>query len=293
MIREYKDSIRVLAYILILTAINYLFPFLSLAVMLLWPVPIVYLVQKAETPRVILVIAAAAVLNGVFFGAFMGLITVIGFGMVGFIIGNVIKEDLSPLKTLIISVIAVIISQALVVYISANMVALNYQNLIQEAVNTIGAELEDQNLEQLIRAQMTYIRIVFPSLLAIAATVTGIFNYYLSAWYLRRRGLNIDLYKTVSSWYLPRWPISILIVISLLLRTEPVFLNLHVYLFFLAFLQGFGVLMYFLSYRNSSLVLKTFIIFLIFVFPPIFMVLILLGLIDLWFNLRNQSSQPG
>lgn len=293
MIREYKDSIRVLAYILILTAINYLFPFLSLAVMLLWPVPIVYLVQKAETPRVILVIAAAAVLNGVFFGAFMGLITVIGFGMVGFIIGNVIKEDLSPLKTLIISVIAVMISQALVVYISANMVALNYQNLIQEAVNTIGAELEDQNLEQLIRAQMTYIRIVFPSLLAIAATVTGIFNYYLSAWYLRRRGLNIDLYKTVSRWYLPRWPISILIVISLLLRTEPVFLNLHVYLFFLAFLQGFGVLMYFLSARNSSLALKTFIIFLIFVFPPIFMVLILLGLIDLWFNLRNQSSQPG
>jgi len=203
------------------------------------------------------------------------------------------SEQQKKIIAVTLAVIAVIISQALVVYISANMVALNYQNLIQEAVNTIGAELEDQNLEQLIRAQMTYIRIVFPSLLAIAATVTGIFNYYLSAWYLRRRGLNIDLYKTVSSWYLPRWPISILIVISLLLRTEPVFLNLHVYLFFLAFLQGFGVLMYFLSYRNSSLVLKTFIIFLIFVFPPIFMVLILLGLIDLWFNLRNQSSQPG
>lgn len=44
----------------------------------------------------------------------MGLMTIIGFGLVGFVIGNVIKEDFSPLKTLIITIITVIISQALI-----------------------------------------------------------------------------------------------------------------------------------------------------------------------------------
>ena len=100
-IKRYKDSIRTVAYIILLTAVNYFIPFLSMAVMILWPVPIVYLVQKKESRSVIGVIVIAALINGLLFGTLMGLMTIIGFGLVGFVIGNVIKEGLSPLKTLI------------------------------------------------------------------------------------------------------------------------------------------------------------------------------------------------
>jgi len=292
-IKNYRDSLRTLVYILILTTVNYLFPFLSMVVMFLWPVPIVYLVQKEESSRVIGVVAAAALINGFFFGPIMGLITVIGFGLVGFIIGNTIKEGFPPLKTLIAAVLAVIISQALVVYVSGVIMDLNYQSLIEEVLRNLGGELDQQTVEQLIMPQLQLIRLMFPSLLAISATITGIFNYYISAWYLRRRGLNIELYKAISRWYLPRWTISVLLVISLLLRTNIVFLNFTVYLFFLGFMQGFAVLMYFLSARNSSFLLKSFMVFLIFIFPPVPIILILLGLVDMWFNFRNQINQPG
>jgi len=264
-----------------------------MVVMFLWPVPIVYLVQKEESSRVIGVVAAAALINGFFFGPIMGLITVIGFGLVGFIIGNTIKEGFPPLKTLIAAVLAVIISQALVVYVSGVIMDLNYQSLIEEVLRNLGGELDQQTVEQLIMPQLQLIRLMFPSLLAISATITGIFNYYISAWYLRRRGLNIELYKAISRWYLPRWTISVLLVISLLLRTNIVFLNFTVYLFFLGFMQGFAVLMYFLSARNSSFLLKSFMVFLIFIFPPVPIILILLGLVDMWFNFRNQINQPG
>lgn len=292
-IRKYKDSIRALAYIILLTAVNYFIPFLSMAVMILWPVPIVYLIQKKESGSVILVIATAAVLNGFLFGAFMGLVTVIGFGLVGFIIGNVIKEGLSPLKTLIIAVITVIISQALIFYVSSGMMNINFQNLLEYAVNNLSGEIDQQSLEQVVTAQIGLIKIIFPVLLSISASLTGIANYYVSAWYLRRRGLNIELYKAMGEWYFPRWIVSILIVVSLILTPNPVFLNILIYMFFVAFLQGFAVLMYYLSTTSRSFFLKAFMIFLIFIFPPFPIILILLGLLDMWFNFRKQSNQPG
>jgi len=134
---------------------------------------------------------------------------------------------------------------------------------------------------------------IFPALLAISASITGILNYYVSAWYLRRRGLNIELYKGVSSWYFPRWFISISIVVSLLLTSNSIFLNINIFMFFLAFLQGFAVLMYYLSKKSSSFLLKSFMIFLIFIFPPVPIILILIGLLDMWFNFRKQTNQPG
>jgi len=292
-IRRYKDSIRTLAYIILLTAVNYFIPFLSMAVMILWPVPIVYLVQKKDSNSVIGVIAIAALINGLLFGAVMGLMTVIGFGLVGFVIGNVIKEGLSPLKTLITAVITVIISQALIFYVSSGMLNLNYQTLLQQAVESLSSEFDQQSVEQLITAQMSLIRMIFPALLAVSASITGILNYYVSAWYLRRRGLNIELYKAVSRWYFPRWIVSILIVISLLLTSNSIFLNINIFMFFLAFLQGFSVLMHYLTQKSSSFLLKSFFIFLILIFPPVPIVLILLGLLDMWFNFRKQTDQPG
>lgn len=292
-IRRYKDSIRTLAYIILLTAVNYFIPFLSMVVMILWPVPIVYLIQKKESSGVIGVIIIAALINGLLFGTVMGLMTIIGFGLVGFVIGNVIKEGMSPLKTLITSVIAVTISQLLIFYVASGMMSLNYQTLLQQAIQNLSGELDQQSVKQLVSSQISLIRMIFPSLLIISASITGILNYYVSAWYLRRRGLNIELYKSVSNWYLPRWSVSILIVISLLLTSNPIFINISILMFFLAFIQGFAVLMYFLSKRNSSILIKSFLIFLIFIFPPVPIILILLGLLDMWFNFRKQSNQPG
>jgi uncharacterized protein YybS (DUF2232 family) len=77
------------------------------------------------------------------------------------------------------------------------------------------------------------------------------------------------------------------------MRSNTIFLNINIYLFFLGFLQGFSVLMYYLSERSSSFLLKAFIVFLIFLFPPVPIVLILLGLLDMWFNFRKQDEQPG
>lgn len=290
-ISEYKDSIRTLVYIVLLTAVNYLVPFLSMAVMILWPVPIVYLIQKEESSRVIGVIIAAALINAFLFGTIMGLMTIIGFGFVGFIIGNVIKEGISPFKTLIISLIAVTISQLLIFYISSGMLNLDYQTLLQQAVQNLSGE--EQALEQIISAQINLIKKIFPALLLISATITGFLNYYVSLWYLIKKGLNIESYKSINKWYLPRWTVSIILIISILFTSNIVLLNINIYMFFLAFLQGFAVLMYFLSKKSRSILIKSFIIFLILIFPPVPMLLILLGILDMWFNFRKQSNQPG
>ncbi|RCW44133.1 DUF2232 domain-containing protein [Halanaerobium sp. MA284_MarDTE_T2] len=292
-ISEYKDSIKTIIYIILLTMVNFYLPIFSLAVMILWPVPVVYLVQKEKTGRVITVIAIAALINGALFGPLMGLMTVIGFGLVGFIIGNAVKEGLSPKKTLIVSVVAVIISQTLIMLIADQILGINLQSFIQNAVKSFSSDLDQVSLEQMVNAQIGFISMILPALLAVSSTITGIFNYYISAWYLRRRGLNIEIYKKFNKWFMPRWPISAAVVVSLFLKNNPIFFNLNIYLFFLAFLQGFAVLMYFISAKTDSFLPKILAVFIILILPPIPMALILLGFIDMWFNLRKQNDQPG
>lgn len=288
--RQYKASLKTLAYIILLTAINYFIPFLSMAVMVFWPVPIVYLVQKEESSRVIGIIVIAALINGFLFGTVMGLMTIIGFGLVGFVIGNVIKEDFSALKTLMITIITVIISQALIFYVASGIFNLDYQTLLKQTLKGLSGEFDQQAVEQLIMSQLGLVKMIFPALLTISASITGILNYYVSAWYLRRRGLNLKLYKPISSWYFYRWLVTPVIIISLLLSSNPIFINLNILMFFLAFLQGFAVLMYYFSAKNSSFLLKSFMIFLIFIFPPVPIILIILGLLDMWFNFRKQTN---
>lgn len=292
-ISEYKDSIKTIIYIILLTMVNFYLPIFSLAVMILWPVPVVYLVQKAKTGRVITVIALAALINGSLFGPLMGLMTVIGFGLVGFVIGNVIKERLSPKKTLIISIIAVIISQSLIMLVADYILGVNLQSFVQDAVQSFSSDLDQASIEQLVNAQIGFISMIFPALLTVSSTITGIFNYYISAWYLRRRGLNIEIYKRFNRWFMPRWPISAAVVVSLFLKNNPIFFNINIYLFFLAFLQGLAVLMYFISAKTDSFLPKILAVFVILILPPIPMALILLGFIDMWFNLRKQNNQPG
>jgi len=288
--QKLKDSIKAVIYLLILTLINIYIPFLSILVLIVWPIPVAVITLKHDRNTVAGVIAITALINGLLFGPMFGLLAVIGFGLIGFVIGNCIKEDIKPLNTLIFTVLSVLLSHVLLVYISRYLLGVNFQAIINEVGNIIGQSNNIGNMENMITNQLQLLQRLFPSLIAISAIVTGSLNYYVTNWYLKKAGYAREIYKKIKYWFLPRWIISIGIVVSLILKRNIIFVNLNMVLLFLVLIQGYAVSLYFIDRKTNNSIVKiiyTAIVLFVPLFPP---ALVLLGLTDFWFDFRKLKN---
>ncbi len=273
--------------IIFMTFFNVFFPIFSIAVIAIWPIPVVVIAVKYGMKKAGMIIVIAAIINGFLFGPLMGLITVIGFGFIGFIIGGCLNEGLSPARTLIATIIAVIVSQVMVIVISHYIFDFNLLNVIEQIITqlTEGGELE--KIKDIIQAQIEIIKSIFPALIVLASILTGIVNYYLSLWYLNNIGIKKEMFLSIKFWQFPRWYLSLGILISLLLKENIFFANLNIILLFLVFLQGFAVGLFYIDKAGRAIFLRWLYIFMVFFIPPVPVILAFIGLVDLWFNLRK------
>lgn len=288
--QKIKDSIKAVIYLLILTLINIYIPFLSVFVLIVWPIPIAVITLKYDLNTTAAVIAIMAILSGLLFGPMLGLMAVIGYGLVGFVIGNCIKEGIKPLRTLLFTIGAVLVSHLLLLYVSRYMLGIDFQAIINEVTRLIGQTGNMSGMEDMISNQIQLLKRIFPALIGISAIITGSLNYYVTNWYIRKTGYKRAAYKSIKYWFLPRWFISLGIVVSLLLQRNIFFVNLNMLLLFLALIQGYAVAIYFIDKKTDSSLFKvifTAVVLFIPIFPP---AVILIGLVDFWFDLRKIKS---
>ena len=280
------DGLKTLLAIIIMTVMNFFFPVLSIIILAVWPIPVVLMAVKHGMKVAGITIIVAAIINGFLFGPLMGLITIIGFGFVGFIIGESLNEGLSPARTLVFTIIGVITSQLLIVAISHYIFGFDMKNLVEQIIKQL-SEAGDTTFKEIIQAQFHVIKAVFPAIIVISSILTGILNYYLSLWYLNNRGISKKIFLPVKLWRFPRWYISFGIILSLIFKTNTFFINLNIVLLFLAFLQGFAVGLFYIGKTKKPVFFRWLYIFTILFIPPVPVILMLTGLIDMWFNLRK------
>ena len=270
-----------------MTVVNFFFPVLSIIILAIWPIPVVLVSIKHGMKVAGITIVVAAVINGFLFGPLMGLITIIGFGFVGFIIGESLNEELSPVKTLVFTIMGVLISQLLIVAISHFIFDFNIKHLLEQIIDQLTKAGEITKFKDILQAQMQVVKVVFPAIILMSSILTGILNYYLSLWYINNRGIKKEVFLPVKLWRFPRWYISAGILISLIFKNNVFFVNANIVLLFLVFLQGFAVGLYYIEKSKKVVFLRWIYIFSILFIPPVFIILILTGLIDMWFNLRK------
>jgi len=280
------DGLKTLLAIIIMTVMNFFFPVLSIIILAVWPIPVVLMAVKHGMKVAGITIIVAAIINGFLFGPLMGLITIIGFGFVGFIIGGSLNEGLSPARTLLFTIIGVITSQLLIVAISHYIFGFDMKNLVEQIIKQL-SEAGDTTFKEIIQAQFHVIKAVFPAIIVISSILTGILNYYLSLWYLNNRGISKKIFLPVKLWRFPRWYISFGIIVSLIFKTNTFFVNLNIVLLFLTFLQGFAVGLFYIEKTKKPVFFRWLYIFTILFIPPVPIILMLTGLIDMWFNLRK------
>ncbi len=278
----YRDGLMVLIALFFLTIFSS-FPILGFLVYFIWPIPLVYLIVKHDIQKAMLIIIIAAVLNGVLLGIGMGMYTIVGFGLIGFVLGSAIKEGFSPLKTLLLTIVAVILSDFILIGVAPFILNFSYTELTQEMLEGIKNYPGLSEYSTIIEQQLRIIEVLYPSMIIITSIVGGILIYYLANWYLRKKGISKETYKPIKDWQLPHWPLSLGLVISLLVKGNVIFANLLLVILFLMFLQGFAVGLYYLSRTGSKFIILIYTV-VSFIFSY---VVVLVGLVDMWFNLRK------
>ncbi len=283
--QKIKDSIKVLILIFIFTLINIYVPILNFLVFFIWPIPIVYLVVKHGISNAFTVIIIAAIINGFLINPFIGLVTIIGVGFIGFTVGGCLRENISPFRTLLFSIISVLISQLLILFIFYYNLGIDFNyfvNIVQEYLEQVP---ELSQIEGVVEYQLQLIRELYPAILVISSMVIGIIYYYVSVYYLNRKGFQLKLFTSLKYWYFSRWVISLGLIITLFLNHNPILYNLNIILFFVCFIQGVAVILYYISDKGNFL--KLLFGLAIFIIPFFPFILIILGLSDMWFNLRK------
>ncbi|MCG8516141.1 MAG: YybS family protein [Halanaerobiales bacterium] len=287
---EYVDGIKVLLLIFLLTILNLNIPIISFLVNIILPVPVVYMIIKHGMNKTFFMILLSAVLSGLLIDPLMGLYTIIGFGLIGFVLGSALKEEFSPRLTLILTISAVLISNLIISGISSYLLDFNYHNLFNEIIEGLGSNPDLTELALNLEQQLELLKMLIPAFFVITSIISGTITYYLTLWYLKRIKLNKRVYKPIKYWYFTRW-ISVGIAICLLFKTNIYLVNLNMVLLFFVFLQGFAVGLYYLAKSPNSSGLTFLYILLIILFNFfVFIILSLVGLIDMWFNLRKRKE---
>ncbi|MEJ6951965.1 DUF2232 domain-containing protein [Natronospora cellulosivora (SeqCode)] len=290
----YIDGSKIILMLVLLSIANFL-PFFAIIAYLFWPLPIVYFILKYESSKAILIITIAALLNFLLFtsiagrntGLLLGLYSVIGFGLIGFILGTSLKEQFEPLKSLLLTQLAVLFSNIIIIQMTANLLGINYQELFNEISKNLAQFTQMEELSMLMEQYFIFLRTLFPALLTIAAVIIGSLIYYITHWYIQKTDFKVKRYKPIKFWFLHRWILSSTLLLSLIFRENIVFSNLSIILMFLVFLQGFAVIIYYLLKKNSTALNIIFALTLIpfnFIYFP---ALAFIGLVDLWFDLRK------
>lgn len=294
----YIDALKTIFFLIILTILNITMPILGIVAYLLWPIPLVYFILKHDSNKAMIVIIVVAILNTLIFtqlsdyssGLLLGLYSIIGFGLIGFLLGTSLKEKFRPIKSLILTIFSVLFSNLIIIYTTPALLEFSYQEMFTEISENISQIPQFEDMSILIDEFFIILRTVYPALLTVSAIVMGTIIYYLTIYFIDKTDYKVKKYKSFKYWSFNPWLLSLGIIISLIFRENIVFSNILIVLLFLLFLQGLAVLIFYLKKINSTLLnilIGISFVFLLSIYFPLFA---FIGLVDLWFNIRNYKT---
>ncbi len=273
-----------------LTFVNVSIPVFTIAVVIIWPLPVVYLAINQGQRRAGMMIVLAAVINGLLFNPLMSMVTVVGFGFIGFVMAGALQENFPPRRVLLMTVGAAVLSNLIL----AGFLTLGYEQGFRqgfaEMIREYAAPLiEGEDMTTMLEIQLQFILQLLPALLIVSGVITGILNYYFVHWFLALKNIKVKIFKSIAYWRFPAGILSFLVVIGLLLRQNIIMFNLTALVFFFIFIQGFGVGLYYVGKRTRSSLFRWFYVLAVIVIPIFPVILMAVGLLDLWLDLRKIS----
>jgi uncharacterized protein YybS (DUF2232 family) len=308
-----SDNTRMLVESALLVAISTLFCVLDAYIpvfALVYPLPIVILVVRwglrAGVWATIVTIAATSM----FVGPFQGLLVFTKVGIIGITLAQCIRKQLSPVKTLAITAIAVAVSMAFVVGFNLLIGGFGIEEtweLMRKSMDSalefyrrMGvAESEISRMETYLSQLTEAAKVVLPaSLFMVVVTVAG-FNYLMARLILGKLGYKMAELKPFSQWRLSwhyGWgyvgglilvAIGQVMAVPLVMRIGTNIMSVFGMVFLV---QGAAIAWYFFDkYKLPSIARWLTIIFIV-LNPTLLQILSWAGVLDAWLDFRKLTS---
>ncbi|MGM0471837.1 MAG: DUF2232 domain-containing protein [Bacillota bacterium] len=264
----------------------YLPPVVGTVLIFTLPAPIVVLSVRQGTKISILATVLSAIILGIVMNPLMILIVLFGFGLTGIVLGAAFEEEFSPNLVITIAIIVSIISTALTLGANLYLFNLNPLTMIDQGLEYLELEqATNQQLEELITYMKEMISNFLPGLLLTASSVNGLINYYVVTAVLSKLGYDYQKPRPFVKWNFPGWLVLGYLGGILFIDTM-VGKNIYFIFSFIFLIQGLAVAAYYLKNLAISNLAQKIILLFLFLLPTN-QILVVVGLLDSWFNYRE------
>lgn len=298
---------------IIFALISVYVPVLGTFVNLIWPVPIILLGVRHGYKWSILSTVVAGMIISILMHPMQAVGVVVGFGLIGIVLGHAFRSGFSPLKAMVWGSIASLISKGAVIIIVTAVMGFNPVHTQTEAMSgAIGQvveiyrsfgmnEVDLAKLAESLKAMIGMIKIILPAAFGIASVFDTYINFLVAKAVLKKLGHTIEPFPPFKSWNLPQYilgvyGLSLLAVTWLHNQPETMLykaaVNLQVLAVVALLVQGLALFYYFTDKYNLSKIVKSIILFLIFTNGLFSQALIFAGVFDLVFDYRKLRSKP-
>jgi len=296
------------AVAIIFALISAYMPFIGPFVNLIWPVPIILLGVRHGYKWSIMATLVAGLIIAMLMHPLHAVGVVVGFGLIGIVLGHAFRSDFHPVKALLWGAVASLVSKVAVLIISAVVMGVNPINMETEALGKAfeqaigmyrGLGMKEEDLAVIagnMQNMLQLMKIILPAGFVLAAIADTYLNFLISKAVLKKLGHQVKAFPPFKEWTLPGYIVYIFLLALAGMywgQTREITTLYHIAVNFqvitstLLFVQGLALFYYLADKYNLSRLARGIILFLIFTNSLFTQILIVGGAFDMMFDYRQ------
>jgi len=296
------------ALTVLLSLLGIYLPVIGVFISFTWPVPIIVLGLRHGLKWSIMATVVSGILLSLLVTPIQALALVLGFGLLGIVLGEALKRDVSIGLIIWLGALASLFSKILLFAVGTLFLGINpFEQTFTMLQQSLNYSLEmytkmgmDKQQLALLKESLTNLmklmKLIFPALLVMVSILDTMINYLVSQLILSRLGYPAKKIPPFAEWRLPSWVAGGLLLGIVFLITgqhykieglTTIGLNLQGFAYILFFIQGFAIVVYYLDKLKVIGLIRWLILILLFITPLFNQILVWLGLFDILFNYRR------
>lgn len=289
--------------------------FLSPLVILAAPVPIMILTCRLGVRFGCLgaLVGTGAVLMSM--GPVSALMYTCEFGLLGFAMGILIQKLKSGADYMFAAIAASLAVKVFLMAVFSRAVGFNPFIITPEAAEGMlgslsgalsqgGVEFSKENVREYAELMVSTVTMLMPSMLILFSAADSLISFALTKLYFKRAGgLKLPSLPPFGYWRFPKnifWALLAALILDMASKAFPdrtifkmLSLNMMEVLRGVFLVEGLSLLWYFMSGRRVNTVVKVILTAVCALFAPVSYILSMLGIFDIWYDLRRRIKLRG
>jgi len=306
--RSLVEGAMLSAITIIISLIALYVPFLGVFASLIWPVPIIILGLRHGMRTSILSTAVAGIAVAMLQGPLQSFNVVLGFGLLGVVMGWALRKKFTPYKVLFISSAAALVAEVALILTTIYIMGFNPMKMelsaMKDSIAMVGDMYKNmgvspESVKQIVDSYgkiFDLLTLAIPAMLVMSSVVSAFLNYQVTKLILSRLGQKLEDFTPFWLWKLPDYTVFFFLLGVLMNLLESYFptgilkfigTNLQMIFGFAFIIEGFSLVAYYMGRFNLTKILRVLVVLLIFFNPLVSQIVLLAGLFDILFNFRH------